>query len=70
MFFSSDGFVTRIEEVAGPIHSTYGSDLHDSYDTITDFVEVFQNGFLVLTLIILVIAGLVYSQRKRAEDFM
>jgi len=69
VFFSSDGWVTRVIAATEDLHEEVGSDQHASYTAMTGFISNFMNYFLVITLIILVIAGLVYVQRKRAEAY-
>ena len=70
VFFSSDGFVTRVINATTPIHASMGSNTGDLYTSITTFIDVWQLYFLVVTLIILVIAGIVYVQRRKAEAYM
>jgi hypothetical protein len=69
VFFSSDGWVTRIINATTPIHSSMGSDTGELYTSMTTFIDVWLAYFLVVTLIIFVVAGLVYVQRRKAEDY-
>ena len=70
VFFSSDGWVTRVANAMEPVHVAMGSDQHESYDTVTTFVSTFSTYFLVVTLILLIIGGIVYVQRRRAEAYL
>ena len=70
VFFSSDGWVTRVVNSTSTVHTVMGSDQNASYNTVTNFISVYMSGFLVITLIILMVAGLVYVQRRKAEDYL
>jgi len=67
--YSSDGWVTRIVNAAEPIHANLGSDTHELYSSMTSFIDEIMTWILVIVVIGLFIAGLVYTQRKRAEDY-
>lgn len=67
--FSEDGFVTKVEDAASTVHSSLGTDTHDLYDDSVSFMDGITDWILVLVLIGLFIAGLVYTQRKRAEVY-
>jgi len=66
--YSEDGFVTQTVDAAGVVHETLNTTGHDLYDTSVDFMEGIRTYILVLVLFGLFIAGVVYTQRKRAEE--
>lgn len=67
--FSEDGFVTKVADSATPIHTSLGTDTHDLYDDAVNFMTSIGEWILILTLFGLFVAGLVYTQRKRAEEY-
>ena len=67
--YSSDGFVTKTVEAAEPIHTSLNTSRHDLYDDSVAFMEGIREWVLILVLLGLFIAGLVYTQRKRAEEY-
>lgn len=64
-FYSQDGWVTRVIEASEDIHTNVGSDQHDSYDDVTTFIDVFLDNILLITMLILILAGLVYTYYSR-----
>lgn len=67
--YSSDGFVTKVVEAATSIHSDLESDTHPLYDDSVNFMDAISEWILILVLFGLFIAGIVYTQRKRAETY-
>jgi hypothetical protein len=67
--YSDDGFVTKTVNAAEAIHTTLNTTSHELYDDSVNFMSGIREWILALVLIGLVIAGLVYTQRKRAEEY-
>lgn len=70
VFFSSDGWVTRVVNATTPLHTSMGSDTHALYSSITTFIDTWMIYFLVITLLVLVIGGIVYVQRRQGEMYL
>lgn len=67
--FSEDGFVTKTVDAAGAVHTTLNTTGHDLYDDSVNFMSGIRTYILVLVLFGLFIAGIVYTQRKRGEEY-
>jgi preprotein translocase subunit YajC len=67
--YSADGFVTKTVEAAETIHETLNTTHHDLYDDSVSFMSSIRTWILILVLVGLFVAGIVYTHRKRAEEY-
>jgi cbb3-type cytochrome oxidase subunit 3 len=67
--YSEDGFVTRVVEATEPIHETLNTTSHELYASSVEFMDAIMAWILIFVLFGLFIAGIVYTHRKRGEDY-
>lgn len=67
--YSEDGFVTKVVDATSSIHSSLESDTHPLYANSVNFMASIMKWILILVMFGLFIAGIVYTQRKRAEIY-
>jgi len=69
IFFSSDGVIAVTREAMSSFVETSGASNHPVYDPITTFIAGIQTYILIVGIIGMFIAGVVYTQKRRAEGY-
>jgi len=67
ILFSSDGIVTRTNSAMSTFVSTYETNNHALYGPVVAFTDAIQRYILIIGILGMFIAGIVYTQRKKAE---
>lgn len=67
--YSEDGFVYLVVQSSSVIHTQLNTTNHSMYDSSVAFMSAIMEWILILVLIGLIIAGLVYTHRKRGEMY-
>ena len=65
--FSSDGIVTKTNSAMSAFVETYETNNNALYGPVVTFTDAIQKYMLVIGALGLFIAGIVYTQRKKAE---